>query len=131
MKLGRWRVLAALAACASMATGALAGPVDVYLFGARYCPQDVPQSAPRISEAQAIARARKMLPGDFCGPTAFVSGCTFDVENEYDSWRIYAHQFKDVSGKKEKGGLLHTYLILDAVGNCLAHIPGTEFGAQN
>ena len=70
-------------------------------------------------------------PIDFCGPTIFVSGCTFDVENEYDSWRVYAHQYKDVGGRKDKGGLLHTYLILDAVGNCLAHIPGTEFGANN
>ena len=58
-----------------------------------------------------------------------MSGCTFDVENEYDSWRVYAHQYKDVAGRKEKGGLAHTYLILDAVGNCLAQIPGTEFGA--
>ena len=61
----------------------------------------------------------------------FVTGCTYDVENEYDSWRVYVHQYRDIAGRKEKGGLQHTYLILDAVGNCLAHIPGTEFGALN
>lgn len=118
---------AAIAACA--ATGALAGPVDVYRTGPAFCPQDRPASAKRITEAEAIARTKEMLPKDFCGPGVFVSGCTFDVENEYDSWRVYAHQYKDVGGRKDKGGLAHTYLILDAVGNCLANIPGTEFGA--
>jgi hypothetical protein len=118
-----------VAACVSASV--LAGPVDVYLYGPRYCPQDVAKGAPRISEAQAIERTKKMLPDGFCGPSLFVSGCTFDVENEYDSWRVYAHQYKDVGGRRDKGGLKHTYLILDAVGNCLAHIPGTEFGALN
>jgi hypothetical protein len=120
-------LLAAGAACVSLA--ALAGPVDLYLDGPQLCPRDRPPTAPRIDEAAAIARTRTMLPRDFCGPSAFVSGCTFDVENEYDSWRVYAHQYRDVAGRKEKGGLQHTYLILDARGNCLAHIPGTEFGA--
>jgi hypothetical protein len=114
---------------ASLANAAAAGPVDLYLTGPRFCPHELPAAAPRISEAQAIARTRTMLPESFCGPTTFVSGCTFDVENEYDSWRVYAHQYRDSAGRKEKGGLQHTYLILDAVGNCLAHIPGTEFGA--
>jgi hypothetical protein len=123
------RLAALVAACISASV--LAGPVDVYLYGPKYCPQDVPKGAPRITEAEAIERTRKMLPDDFCGPSYFVSGCTFDVENEYDSWRVYAHQYKDVGGRKDKGGLKHTYLILDAVGNCLAHIPGTEFGALN
>ena len=118
--------LAALLACA-----ALAGPVDVYLTGPRLCPHDQPRTASRITEAQAIARTRTMLPESFCGPTLFVTGCTYDVENEYDSWRVYVHQYRDIAGRKEKGGLQHTYLILDAVGNCLAHIPGTEFGALN
>ncbi len=120
-------LLAAGAACASLA--ALAGPVDLYLDGPQFCPRDRPATAPRVNEAEAIARTRTMLPKDFCGPSAFVSGCTYDVENEYDSWRVYVHQYRDVAGRKEKGGLQHTYLILDAVGNCLAHIPGTEFGA--
>ena len=123
------RLAGLVAACISACV--LAGPVDVYLTGPRYCPQDVPRGAPRIAEAQAIERTKRMLPDDFCGPSLFVSGCTFDVENEYDTWRVYAHQYKDVGGRKDKGGLKHTYLILDAVGNCLAHIPGTEFGALN
>ena len=121
----------AAALAAAVALQAFAGPVDLYLTGPKYCPQDIPRSAPRITEAQAIERTKAMLPPDFCGPTVFVSGCTYDVENEYDSWRVYAHQYKDVRGRRDKGGLLHTYLILDAVGNCLAHIPGTEFGANN
>lgn len=121
----------AAALAAAFALPAFAGPVDLYLTGPQYCPQDVPKTAPRITQAQAIERTKAMLPADFCGPTVFVSGCTYDVENEYDTWRVYAHQYKDVRGRREKGGLLHTYLILDAVGNCLAHIPGTEFGANN
>ena len=118
-----------VAAAAGFAFGTAAGPVDLYLDGPQFCPRDVPATAPRIGEAQAIARTKTMLPRDFCGPSAFVSGCTYDVENEYDSWRVYVHQYRDVAGRKEKGGLQHTYLILDKVGNCLAHIPGTEFGA--
>lgn len=120
-----------LLALVCVAAGAAAGPVDLYLTGPKFCPQDRPRNAPRISEVQAIERTKAMLPDDFCGPSLFVSGCTFDVENEYDSWRVYAHQYKTVGGRQDKGGLKHTYLILDAVGNCLAHIPGTEFGALN
>ncbi len=116
---------------ALLPAGVLAGPVDVYLTGPKYCPSDMPKGSPRITEAQAVERTKRMLPEDFCGPSLFVSGCTFDVENEYDTWRVYAHQYKDVGGRKDKGGLKHTYLILDAAGNCLAHIPGTEFGALN
>jgi len=115
----------------SFAGVAMAGPVDTYLDGPQLCPRDQPRTASRITEAQAIARTRTMLPPSFCGPNVFVSGCTYDVENEYDSWRVYVHQYRDNAGRKEKGGLQHTYLILDAVGNCLAHIPGTEFGALN
>lgn len=118
--------LASVTACGF----AWAGPVDLYLDGPQYCPRDVPVKAGRLTEEQAVARTRTMLPRDFCGPTAFVSGCTFDAEIEYDSWRIYVHQYKERAGRKDKGGLLHAYLILDPVGNCLAHIPGTEFGAN-
>lgn len=121
----------AVSLLAFVSAGAVAGPVDVYLTGPRYCPHGIPKSAPRISEAQAIERAKAMLPDAFCGPTYFVSGCTFDVENYYDSWRVFTEQYKDVGGRKDKGGLLHDYVILDAVGNCLAHMPGTEFGALN
>ncbi|HTP99504.1 MAG TPA: hypothetical protein VMN56_09265 [Casimicrobiaceae bacterium] len=116
---------------AFVSAGAFAGPVDVYLYGPKHCPQDRPNGSPRITEAQAIERTKQMLPDDFCGPSFFVSGCTYLVENYYDSWRVYVEQYKDVAGQKDKGGLKHTYLILDGVGNCLAHIPGTEFGALN
>ena len=123
----KYIALVAALVCVSVS----AGPVDLYLTGPRHCPQDLPRNGPRITEAQAIARTQKMLEDGFCGPSLFVSGCTYDVENEYDSWRVYVHQYKDTRGGKDKGGLKHTYLILDAVGNCLAHIPGTEFGALN
>ena len=109
---------------------AMAGPVDLYLTGAEFCPRDRAANAPRINVAEAAIRTRTMVPRDFCGPSAFISGCTYDVENEYDSWRVYVHQYKDRGGRHDQGGLLHTYLVLDAVGNCLAHIPGTEFGAN-
>ena len=112
-------------------TAASAGPVDLYLVGPEFCPRDRPANAARINAAEAAKRSSALVPRDFCRPSAFVSGCTYDVENEYDSWRVYVHQYKDRGGRQDKGGLLHTYLILDAVGNCLAHIPGTEFGANN
>ncbi len=108
-----------------------AGPVDLYLEGPEFCPHDRPADAPRMPAADVPARARTMLQQDYCGPTLFVSGCTFDVENEYDSWRVYVHQYKDRGGRPDKSGLLHTYIILDAVGNCLAHMPGTDFGAHS
>ena len=103
---------------------ALAGPVLVYREGA-YCPQDRPASAPRITAAQAIERARTLLPGEFCAPTWYVSGCEFDAERAFDTWRVYAHQYKLVDGAKEQRGRDHSYVVLDAVGNCLANIPGT------
>ena len=113
--------------CAAVA----AGPVDLYLQASEFCPHERRADAPRISPGDVPARARTMLQRDYCGPTMFVSGCTFDVENEYDSWRVYVHQYKDRGGRPDKGGLLHTYIILDAVGNCLAHMPGTDFGAHS
>ena len=45
------------------------------------------------------------------------------------SWRIYFHQFKMRDGEPDWGGLTHTYVVLDPVGNCYANIPGTEPGA--
>jgi hypothetical protein len=116
-----------LAAC--LAGTAHAGPVEVIRDGPRFCPGDLPQNGPRLSQALAIERARTMLPADFCGPTAFVSGCDYEPEYALDAWRIYVHQYNDRSGAKERGGLDHTYIILDPVGNCLANIPGTAFGA--
>ena len=121
----------AVALLALVPAGVFAGPVDVYLTGPRYCPGGIAKNAPRITERQSIERTKTMLPDEFCGPTVFVSGCTYFVENEYDTWRVYVEQYKDIAGRQDKSGLKHTYLILDAVGNCLAHIPGTEFGALN
>lgn len=103
---------------------ALSGPVLVYREG-EACPRDRPATAPHIVEAQAIARAKALLPGDFCGPAHFVSGCDFEAEVAYDSWRVFARQYQRVDGGKRYGGLDHSYVVLDAVGNCLANIPGT------
>lgn len=127
MKLVKVIFAAALASCATI--GARGGPVEIYLDGAEHCPRDRPRNAPRLNAEQAVARTRELLPKGYCGPTVFVSGCTFDTENEYDSWRIFVEQYKLVGGRQDKGGLLHTYLILDPVGNCVAHIPGTLLGA--
>ena len=127
---GGWRAPITCLLLAGLSATAAAGPVDLYLHGPELCPRDRPSNAARIDAAAAIARTRTMVPRDFCGPSAFVSGCTYDVENEYDSWRVYVHQYKDRGSRQDQAGLLHTYLILDAVGNCLAHIPGTEFGAN-
>jgi len=110
-------------------TVAVAGPVEHYREGAQLCPRDRSNGASPITEAQAIARARELLPRDFCGPSAFVSGCEFEAEFVFSAWRVYIHQFKLKAGASARGGLAHTYLILDPVGNCLAHIPGTELGA--
>ena len=123
-----WR--AVVIGVAIWSAAAMAGPVDLYLTGPEFCPRDRPANATRINAAEAAIRTRTMVPREFCGPSAFISGCTYDVENEYDSWRVYVHQYKDRGGRHDQGGLLHTYLVLDAVGNCLAHIPGTEFGAN-
>jgi hypothetical protein len=84
-----------------------------------------------LSEAQVIARSRTMLPPGFCGPTTFVSGCDAEPEFALGAWRIYFHQYFQRDGRKDYGGLSHTYIILDRVGNCLANIPGTEFGAPH
>jgi hypothetical protein len=113
--------------CASAA----AGPVEVYREGPRYCPRERPQDAPVLDEAAIVARARKLVPGDFCGPTRFVSGCDTLVEYEHGSWRIYLHQYRRDPGRNDWLGLTHTYVILDRVGNCLANIPGTPLGSYN
>ena len=106
-----------------------AGPVEVYREGPELCPRDVAKTSPVLTQAQAIARARAMLPAGFCGPSLFVSGCDVDPEFELGAWRMYFHQYNDRAGRKDRGGLVHTYIILDSVGNCVANIPGTEPGA--
>ena len=120
----------ALAATSSLfAIGAIAGPVETLREGPRYCPRDREPNAAPLTEAKAVERARALLPGDFCGPTTFVSGCDVVPEQALGSWRIYFHQYKLRDGRHEWGGLTHTYVVLDAVGNCQANIPGTEQGA--
>ena len=122
------RALAAvLVALTAMPTGA--GPVEAYREGPEMCPRNVPKTAPVLSEAQAIERARAMLPGGFCGPSVFVTGCDAEPEFALGAWRMYFHQYRDRAGHKDRGGLSHTYIILDTVGNCLANIPGTDPGA--
>ena len=117
------RLAAATAAFLSIST-ALAGPVLVYREG-RYCPHDRPAGSPRITAEQAIERAKSLLPEGFCGPNWYVDGCDYDPEQAFDTWRVYAHQYKRIGGRNETGGRDHSYVVLDAVGNCMANIPGT------
>lgn len=124
------RLLCPLAALFFCAT-AVAGPVDVYRTGPEFCPHDRTADAPPLSERQAIERARALLPRDFCGPSAFVSGCDADSEWANGAWRVFVQQYKRSGGRKDAGGLTHSYVILDRVGNCLANIPGTELGGRN
>ncbi len=113
------------------ATLAHAGPVEVYREGPEWCPRNVPKTAPVLTEPQAIERSRTMLPAGFCGPGVFVTGCDAEPEFALGAWRIYFHQYRERAGRNDRGGLAHTYIILDSVGNCLANIPGTEFGAPH
>jgi len=108
-----------------------AGPVEVYREGPQLCPRNVAKSAPVLTEAQAIERSRTMLPAGFCGPGFFVSGCDAEPEFALGAWRIYFHQYLQRGSGKDRGGLEHTYIILDPVGNCIANIPGTNFGAPH
>ncbi|HEY1328473.1 MAG TPA: hypothetical protein VGI14_16170 [Casimicrobiaceae bacterium] len=117
------------AALLALALPVAAGPVEVYREGPQFCPRDRPANAAPLTQEQAIERARTLLPRDFCGPSASVSGCDVIPEYALSSWRIYFHQYKDRGGSHDTGGLTHTYVILDPVGNCYANIPGTELGA--
>ena len=125
---GPWlRCLAPMA----VSTIAIAGPVEIYRTGPEFCPHDRAPSASALSEKQAIERARTLLPRDFCGPNLFVSGCDADSEWANGAWRIFVQQYKQSGNRKDPGGLTHSYVILDRVGNCLANIPGTELGGRN
>ena len=108
---------------------AAAGPIEVYREGARFCPRDRDIHGTVLDEAQTIERARTLLPDRYCGPTMFVDGCDVQTENEIGSWRVYFHQYHLRAGQRDWGGLTHTYVVLDPVGNCYANIPGTEPGA--
>jgi hypothetical protein len=104
------------------ASTALAGPVLVYRDE---CPRERPAGAPRITAEQAIDIAKTLLPRDFCGPSWWVSGCVYDPEWAYDTWRVFAQQYKLADGVKDTRGRDHSYIVLDAIGNCIANIPGT------
>jgi hypothetical protein len=153
------RVLFCVAAL-PLSIAAIAGPVESYRMGPEYCPHDRAPSAPPLTEHEAIERARMLLPRDFCGPNDiraagpsqganyspsggsvaakpqawgfnFVSGCDADSEFANGAWRVFVQQYKRSGNHKDVGGLTHSYVILDRVGNCLANIPGTELGARN
>jgi hypothetical protein len=124
-------VRGACLALALAAGTALAGPVEVYREGPRYCPRDRAASSAALDEAQAIARARALVPDDFCGPTRWVAGCDAHAEFEHGSWRVYVHQYRSRPGRNDWAGLTHTYVILDRVGNCIHQIPGTPEGSLN
>ena len=117
----RW----AAALAAGLALPAAAGPVEVTLEGPRFCPRDRAAGARTLTQAEAMARARSLLPDGFCGPTHDVDGCDIDVEVVTDTFRVYVHQYKLRAGRHDWTLLQHTYVILDPAGNCLAHIPGT------
>jgi len=116
--------------CALAATMAAAGPVETYRTGPEFCPRDRPATAAVLSEAQIIDRALRLLPADFC-TNAFSAGCDADAESTYGAWRVFVRQYRKSGGRHDYAGLDHSYVILDAVGNCLANIPGTELGARN
>ena len=114
-----------------LSVASVAGPVESYRTGPEYCPHDRAPTATPLTEKGAIERARTLLPHDFCGPDRFVSGCDSDSEWANGAWRVFVQQYKRAGDRKDAGGLTHTYVILDRVGNCLANIPGTELGARN
>ncbi|MBS0327772.1 MAG: hypothetical protein JSS46_14670 [Proteobacteria bacterium] len=119
-------ILAALG-CAPAA----AGPIHIYRTGPQFCPHDRAPDSPRITAAQAIERALALLPDHFCGPTWFVSGCDAEPEFAENAWRVFVRQYKLRDGARDFGGLEHTYVVLDRVGNCYANIPGTVEGSTH
>ncbi|HYT97389.1 MAG TPA: hypothetical protein VEO36_08710 [Casimicrobiaceae bacterium] len=148
------------AASLPLSVAAVAGPVEAYRTGPEFCPHDRTTNAPPLTEKEAIERARTLLPHDFCGPDSsraagpsqganytpsggstaakpqawgsnFVSGCDADSEWANGAWRVFVQQYKRSGNRKDAGGLTHSYVILDRVGNCLANIPGTELGSRN
>ncbi len=108
---------------------AVSAPVEIYREGDRYCPRKAPPGSPRIDRKTAERIALELMPDGFCGPTSSIGGCDVETENFYDSWRVYVHQYRRTPGVRDWAALTHSYVILDALGNCLANIPGTEPGA--
>lgn len=123
----RWRDFALLLAL-SFSAAVYGGPVESYREGPQYCPRDRTSDATPLTEAQVDARALMLLPG-FCGPSTFVDGCLAEPDLIRGQWRVYIRQYQLRDGERIFGGLDHTYVILDRVGNCLANIPGTPLGA--
>ncbi len=113
------------------AAAALAGPIEAYREGTEFCPRDRPAEAPVLTQAVAIERARALLPRGFCALSRFVAGCDAESEFIQGTWRIFLHQYQLRGYRHDQRGLAHSYVILDAVGNCVANIPGTELGSKN
>ena len=111
------------------ATPVIAAPVEIYREGDRYCSRKSPPGSPRIDRKTAERIALELMPDGFCGPASAIGGCDVETENFYDSWRVYVHQYRRTPGVRDWAALTHSYVILDALGNCLANIPGTEPGA--
>jgi hypothetical protein len=111
------------------ATPVIAAPVEIYREGDRYCSRKAPPGSPRIDRKTAERIALELMPDGFCGPASAIGGCDVETENFYDSWRVYVHQYRRTPGVRDWAALTHSYVILDALGNCLANIPGTEPGA--
>jgi hypothetical protein len=109
---------------------ASAAPVEVYREGPEFCPRDRPPTAPRLTQAQVIERARALVPRGFCALSRFVAGCDADTEFVEGTWRVFLQQYQLRGYRHDPRGLAHTYVILDIVGNCLANIPGTEQGSR-
>ena len=83
-----------------------------------------------LTEAQAIERGtHDAARAAFAAPASSSPAATPNPEFALGAWRMYFHQYRDRAGSKDRGGLSHTYIILDPVGNCLANIPGTDPGA--
>jgi hypothetical protein len=114
-----------LALVAGIAHG---GPVERYRTGSTFCPHDRPAKAPVLTEQDVGPRAIALLP-DLCKSSFFVTGCDSQPELIHDQWRVYVQQYKLRDGQPDHGGLDHSYVILDLVGNCIANIPGTPLGA--
>jgi len=111
----------ALGAGILAAAAATAGPVETYRLGPEFCPHDRPATAAVLSEAQIVERSLRLLPADFCS-NIFSAGCDADRRIDVRRWRVFVRQYRVGLGRHDYAGLDHSYVILDAVGNCLANI---------
>ena len=88
------------------------------------------ENAPALSKAAAIRAGKSLLPRGFVHCSRFVAGCDADSELVEGTWRIFLQQYQLRGYRHDSRGLGHSYVILDAVGNCIANIPGTETGSR-